>query len=98
MGKHEKADRSDNHHTYDGVEITANLRVFTNDWKWGNVRLEQFEPKEMNRQSGSGINGEHFDGWYKVTLDSGGTTIYNGTRMWAGYRIGTPDPTPDKRI
>ena len=37
-------DKSDNTHTYDGVEITAGLRVFNYyDWEWGAVDSRQFD-------------------------------------------------------
>ena len=62
--------------THNGVEITPNLRVFTNDWVWGTVVPEQFE--------GNGLcepGGQYFDGWFSVRLDSGAVKIYDGQRM-----------------
>jgi hypothetical protein len=63
--------------TDNGVEITPNLRVFTNDWEWGTVDAAQFESGGM-----SDPGGEFFDGWFKVRLDGSiGSKIYNGERM-----------------
>jgi hypothetical protein len=62
--------------TSDGVEITAGLRVFTNDWVWGTVSARQFERGGMTDPGG-----QYFDGWYDVELDTGRTALLNGERM-----------------
>lgn len=64
------------HKTDNGVEITPGLRVFTNDWVWGEVCPEQFE-------SGSVLDpgGQYFNGWFKVKLESGKISLYNGERL-----------------
>lgn len=71
MGKEWKTDN--------GVTITPNLRVFTNDWMWGTVEASQFTKDGQHYPSG--YNGEWFDGWFDVVLDIGGTRTYNGERM-----------------
>lgn len=62
--------------TDNGVEITPDLRVFTNDWEWGTVTAEQFTSGGM-----CDPGGEYFNGWFDVRLDSGRVKIYNGERM-----------------
>ncbi|MFE3589422.1 hypothetical protein ACFQ7W_05580 [Streptomyces niveus] len=62
--------------TSDGVEIVADLRVFTTDWEWGTVGAEQFV-----RGGQLDPGGLYFDGWFQVTLDTGWTTTYNGERL-----------------
>lgn len=62
-------------HTVDGVKITPGLRVYGYDGEWGTVVPEQFGANVHNPDD------EYFDGWYKVKLDSGRVTIYNGVRM-----------------
>ncbi|MFV0135553.1 hypothetical protein ACLGIH_20415 [Streptomyces sp. HMX87] len=70
-------DRSDETHTYDGVEITAGLKVFNYyDQKWGVVTQEQFE-----RNGDIDPGGKHFNGWYDVQHDDGSTVLLNGHRM-----------------
>ena len=71
-------DRSDNFHTYDGVKITPGLRVWSPyPYQWGNVDAKQFEdPSPI-----TGIGGQYFDGWYRVTMDDGKSETLNGTRM-----------------
>lgn len=71
-------DRSDNYHTYDGVEITPGLRVWSPyPYQWGNVDEAQFvDPSPI-----TGVGGQYFDGWYKVRLDDGKMETLNGTRM-----------------
>jgi hypothetical protein len=59
------------HYTDNGVEITDGLRVWTNDAEWGTV----------DYAGTSLLDSEYFEGWFRVTLDSGRSATYNGERM-----------------
>ncbi|MFH9731818.1 hypothetical protein [Streptomyces sp. NPDC017260] len=70
-------DRSDETHTHDGVEITADLKVFNYyDRKWGVVTPDQFA-----RGGDIDPGGKHFNGWYGVRHDDGSRALLNGHRM-----------------
>ena len=63
--------------TSDGKVITAGLRVFTTDWRWGTVTAEQFD-----NPADTAPGGKYFTGWFNVELDdNGGKRLYNGERM-----------------
>ena len=65
--------------TIDFVEVTIGLRVMTNDWDWGTVESRTCDYSDAPH--GEGRTCEHWDGWFNVRLDSGGTTLQDGTRM-----------------
>ena len=87
-------DKSDNTHTYDGVEITAGLRVFNYyDWEWGEIDPQQFE-----RPGRIYPGGDLFNGWYTVLHDNGSRTLLNGHRISTVHPKGGPDPNSREEI
>jgi hypothetical protein len=86
-------DQSDNYHTFDGVEITPNLRVWSPyTMEWGTVLESNWKYKGLTDPGG-----EYFDGWWKIRGDTpAGSALLNGTRMAHVPPAGSgakPDPT-----
>ena len=86
-------DMSDNYHTWDGVKIEPNLRVWSPyTMSWGTV-----EPSNWKYQGLTDPGGEYFNGWYYIKSDDGKSDQLNGTRMASIDPSGEhPDPAKEK--
>lgn len=73
--------------TYDGVEIVAGLRVYTNNARWGTVEAKQF-----TRGRSTDPGGEFFKGWFDVVEDDDQGQPGRGTVLLDGERMSTVKP------
>jgi hypothetical protein len=64
------------YYTYDGVEITPGLRVWTHNACWGTVDADQ-----VTRGGSCDPGGEYFDGFFRVNEETGSCPLLNGERM-----------------
>jgi hypothetical protein len=70
-------DQSDLYHTFDGAEITPDLRVWSPySYQWGSVEASNWYRGALTQPGG-----DYFDGWYWVRADNGRSDLLNGTRM-----------------
>lgn len=82
-------DLSDNYHTYDGVEITPNLRVWSPyTMSWGTVLVTNWKYQGLTDPGG-----QYFNGWWKIGNDDGTGALLNGTRM--AHVSPDPNTPPD---
>jgi hypothetical protein len=64
------------YYTSDGVEITPDLRVMTNEAQWGVIDQEQF-----TRGRSTDPGGGFFDGWFVVRYEDDSESLMNGDRL-----------------